>query len=420
MKKIKPRILAAGVIVTATVLSGCDSAQLSLGSDEADTEESVEDVSEEENDATSDNSIEEVSKDDEEDTTDDSTEDSSEDESEDDSNETSSNKSTGELSDYDSAELMDGDKLSIEEVESIANYLNQMDNYGFTLSSYKDAEEINWGYVFAYGAGIENCEYSQEAVDAYLEASDEYDSVEYDLMALSGDDVRAFVESKTGITDFDLSSVAGFVYVEEYDIMFTQYSDACIPDVSCEEGVKNGNLIQIVLHSGFDFNNRRLTLEETGDPDNLYQFVSCRELWEENAVKIIDAPIYQNSGTVTCAVISTNQGLKAEIIVDNAVTCTASLGFRQSEDVDIEQYSDVLEIEFWDVDSDGIGDMVAILSDGDSSIAILCMGYSNEWSEGYAVGEAKVTEWLSENVDDMTADDVISYILDHQDEFEAL
>ena len=405
-------------MIAITVLSGCDSAQLSLNSgDEANIEDSVEDASEDENDAASDKK---ALKEDEEATTDASIEESSDDESEDDSKDTESDKSAEDLSDYDSAELMDGDKLSIEEVESIENYLNQMDNYGFTLSSYKDAEEINWGYVFAYGAGIENCEYSQEAVDAYLEASDEYDSVEYDLMALSGDDVRAFVERKTGITDFDLSSVAGFVYVEEYDIMFTQYSDACIPDVSCEEGVKSGNLIQIVLHSGFDFNNRRLTLEETGDPDNLYQFVSSRELWEENAVKIIDAPIYQNTGTVTCAVISTNQGLKAEIIVDNAVTCTASLGFKQSEDVDIEQYSDVLEIEFWDVDSDGIGDMVAILSDGDSSIAILCMGYSNEWSEGYAVGEAKVTEWLGENVDDMTADNVISYILEHQDEFEAL
>lgn len=419
MKKIKPHILAAGVIVTATVLSGCDSAQLSLGSDEADTEESVEDVSEEENDAASDNSIEEVSKDDEEDTADDSTEDSSEDESEDDSNETSSNKSTGELSDYDSAEMMDGDSLSQDELDEFELFLDQEDNYGFTQASFKDAEHIDWGYVLAYGADIDNCDYSQEAVDAYLEASD-YESVEYDLIALSGDDVRAFVESKTGITDFDASSVSGFIYVEEYDILFSQVSDAYDKDVFCQEGVRNGDLIQVVIHTGYQTNNRRITLQETGDSDNPYRFVSNRELWEENAVKIIDAPIYQNSGTVTCAVISTNQGLKAEIIVDNAVTCTASLGFRQSEDVDIEQYSDVLEIEFWDVDSDGIGDMVAILSDGDSSIAILCMGYSNEWSEGYAVGEAKVTEWLGENIDDMTADNVISYILEHQDEFEAL
>ena len=39
--------LVVGVMVTATVLSGCDSAQLSLNSDDADIEESVEDASNE-------------------------------------------------------------------------------------------------------------------------------------------------------------------------------------------------------------------------------------------------------------------------------------------------------------------------------------------------------------------------------------
>lgn len=409
-----------GAMVIVTFLSGCNSSQLILDSDdEVGTEGSVENTSEDEYGRALDNSIEEVSKDDEDVITDESTTESSEDESEDDSNETSSNKSTEELSDYDSAEMMDGDSLSQDELDEFELFLDQKDNYGFTQASFKDAEHIDWGYVLAYGAGIANCEYSQDAVDAYLEAGD-YDSVEYDLIALSGDDVRAFVESKTGITDFDVSSVSGFIYVEEYDILFSQVSDAYDKDVFCQEGVRNGDLIQVVIHTGCQTNNRRITLQETGDSDNPYRFVSNRELWEENAVKIIDAPIYQNSGTVTCAVISTSNGLSVEIIDDNEVTCVAYLGFRKSEDVDIKQYGDVKEIEFWDVDSDGLGDMVAILSDGDSSIALLCMGYVNEWDEGYAVSEVKVTDWLGENIDDMTADNVIGYILDHQDEFKDL
>ncbi len=107
--------------------------------------------------------------------------------------------------------------------------------------------------------------------------------------------------------------------------------------------------------------------------------------------------------------LNTDQGLELEIINDNTVSCVAYLGFRISEDVDIEQYSDVLEIVFCDVDSDGLGDIVGILSDGSNSIAILCMVYVNEWDEGYAVGEVAVTEWLNENVSDMTADNVIGY-----------
>lgn len=415
---MKKRIVKAlaGAIVATMILSGCNSALLSLDSDEdASTEENVEEVSEDKNNAASENTIEETVKDQEDGTNADSEDDITEDESNNDSK-----KAQDNVSDYDSAEMMDGDALYQNELDEFELFLDQKDNYGFTVSSFKDVEHINWGYVFAYGAGIENCEYSEEAVNAYLEASEYYDEVEYDLIALSGDDVRTFVYNKAGIADFDPSLVSGFVYVEEYDILFSQVSDAYDKDIYCQAGVRNGDLIQIEIKVGIQTNNRRITLKETGDSDNPYQFVSNRELWEENADQIIEAPIYQNTETITCAVLNTDRGLELEIINDNTVSCVAYLGFRISEDVDIEQYSDVLEIVFCDVDSDGLGDIVSILSDGSNSIAILCMGYVNEWDEGYAVGEVAVTEWLSENVSDMTADNVIGYILDHQDEFKDL
>ena len=417
MKNNVCKFVAIAMLAT-TFLSGCNSAQLNLNSDDdTPTEESTEEISEDNEDASSDDLAEDTSKDDESDKTDVSTQDSSEDNDEDDSKKTSSTKSIEELSDYDSAETMEGDELSSSELEKLEEYLNQIDNYGFTLASYKNADQIDWGDVLAYGAGIENCDYSQEAVDAYLEASDEFDAVEYDLIALSGEDVRAFVEDKTGITDFDASLVSDFVYVEEYDIFFSQVSDCYMKDVRCEAGVRNGDVLQIIFHVGFQTNNRRLTIEATGDSDNPYRFFSNRELWEENAIKVIDAAIYQNTGTITCAVVDSDKGPDIEIIVDNVVTCVAHPRFRDSEDINIEQYSDVVEVEFWDVDDDGVADMIVILSDGDDSVAVLCKGYVNQWSEGYTEPKAEVTKWLSENVSDMTADNAISYILDHKDEF---
>lgn len=222
---------------------------------------------------------------------------------------------------------------------------------------------------------------------------------------------------KTGITDFDTSLVSGFVYVEEYDIFFSQVSDCYMKNVRCEAGVRNGDVLQIIFHVGFQTNNRRLTIEATGDSDDPYRFFSNRELWEENAVKVIDGTIYQNTGTITCAVVDSDKGPDIEIIVDNVVTCVAHPRFRDSEDINIEQYSDVVEVEFWDVDDDGVADMIVILSDGSDSVAVLCKGYVNQWSEGYTKPKAEVTKWLSENVSDMTADNAISYILDHKDEF---
>lgn len=173
MKKDFCKFLLTALIVT-NVLSGCNSAQLRLNSDDDTTEVSSEDISEDDDDVSS----EDISKDDNVDKTDTFTQDTSEDNDEDDSKKTSSTKSIEELSDYDSAETMEGDELSSAELEKLEEYLNQIDNYGFTLASYKNADQIEWGYVFAYGAGIENCDYSQEAVDAYLEASDEFDPVE--------------------------------------------------------------------------------------------------------------------------------------------------------------------------------------------------------------------------------------------------
>ena len=140
---------------------------------------------------------------------------------------------------------------------------------------------------------------------------------------------------KTGITDFDTSLVSGFVYVEEYDIFFSQVSDCYMKNVRCEAGVRNGDVLQIIFHVGFQTNNRRLTIEATGDSDNPYRFFSNRELWEENAVKVIDGTIYQNTGTITCAVVDSDKGPDIEIIVDNVVTCVAHPWFRESEDINI-------------------------------------------------------------------------------------
>ncbi len=411
----------ATAMVTTIVLSGCSSVDLNLDSDNSTTtEESIEVNSDDKQNAPSDKSIEETSQDQNDDTDKDITEE--EDSTEDDSVEDDSKKTSDDLTGYDSEDMMDGEDLSEAELEKIQEYLNQTDNYGFTLESFRDSEDIDWGNVFAYGAGIENCDYSEEAVDAYLEASEYYDTVEYDLIALSGDDVRSFVERKTGLADFDVSSVSGFIYVEEYDILFSQVSDFYDKDVFCKEGVRSGNLIQVVFQVGMQDNMRRITLEETSDTDHPYLYLSNRELWEENAVEIIEASIYEDSEKVTCAVIKTEKGPDIEVINNNAVACVAHPRFREVDKVNIEQYSDIVEIEFCDVNSDGIGDMVVILSDGENTIAVLCEGFIDEEEdkEGYAIGAAAVSDWISENVSDVTADNVISYILDHQDELEEL
>lgn len=182
---------------------------------------------------------------------------------------------------YEYVTKLGGEELTEEEVLDIQEYLSGKDSYGFALSTYDSPSEIDWHEVFYGGAGIENCDYSQEALNAYFAASEYFDSIEYDLLALSGQDVRSFVEAKTGIKDFDLNNI-GFIYVPEYDILFAQISDTNYVHMTCVGGVKKDDQIKVVVDLE-DFNNstRCITLKKTEDPKARYQFISCHDIEAE-------------------------------------------------------------------------------------------------------------------------------------------
>ncbi len=251
--------------------------------------------------------------------------------------------SSNNVSDYDSAEMMEGEALTQDELKSFQDYFNQADNYIFTIPNYRTPDMIN--------------------VD--------------------------------GVT-----------------------ADADRPEIVCLEGVKKDNMIQVVVsYSESTRYKRRVTLVETGDSDQPYQFYSCRQLWEEAMDKIIEAPVYGTDETVTCGVITKYDAWTTEIdiIEDNAVSSIVSLSpYVGAENVASDE---VKEIAFCDIDNDGENNLIAICVYGNETRAILCGGHRDqngimkytEWKEGYSI-------WLEEKVSDLTADNVINYILEHQDE----
>lgn len=433
----------SGAMAAAIILSGCNSAQLKFDSeDEEAVEDSGEADSENESDEESTNESEEASTketEDEETEAKESDADSSADASdvasdadeESDSakkdNDNDSKKKTDEsefedITDYDSTIMLDGEELTEDELSDIQDFLNQHENNGFVATSYRTPDKANWNEVFYGGAGIENCDFPDEALDAYLDAIGE-DFVEYDLIALSGDDVRSYVESKTGITDFDISLLGGFTYIEEYDILFDQVSDTNHVNIVCEEGIRRDDLIQVLVYGEMQMVGelgayRRISLIETGDSDNPYMFYSNRELWEDYADSVIEASVYGTDETITCATSGTAYGPDIAIIEDNAVK---DIIYPRLSDIDLSDFNDVKEIAFCDINGDDLTDMVLILSDGDDTVAVVCDAH--EYYEGYieySQGSSAVTIWLSDNVKKLTADNVIEYILNHQDEYNEL
>ena len=254
-----------GIILTTVILAGCDIKPSSRIDDGAAIESTDEVVAEKSNEsATSDASVEQTAV------------------------EAVSTDASDTSSDDNSTEIMDGEALTEAELIDLQEYLSRVDNYGFTLSEYETPNEIDWGDVFNCGAGIKKCDYSKDALDKYLSTLDtdysqlylpEYDTYE-GLKAISAEDVRTFVENKTGITDFDVSVLSAYTYIESEDVLFGFVDPFIYEDeIICISGVRSGNLIQIEI----DFDNqlstsKLLTLIETGDTNNPYQFYSSKEL----------------------------------------------------------------------------------------------------------------------------------------------
>ena len=330
---------------------------------------------------------------------------------------------------YDSPRLIEGEELSEAELEWFREYFSSVENYGFTLSSYRTPKDIDWFDVFnCDSAGIHNCEYSKDALyefmdirgydhdSMYIASEDTYEG----LSAISGKDVKAFVEAKTGITDFDFDQIKFYTYIEREDVLF-KFSDPFIyeNEITCLKGVKKDNLVQVEIGFTDDSRfNRRITLEGTGDADNPYHFCSNRQLWEEKADMIIGIKDYETDELLPCSVNVEDNGVILKPIRD-CVVC----GFAKAliDETDSRRFSSIKEVALRDLDGDGLKDTIAVLDFGGDIVPVVCMGKQENWGVTYCYDpKSSVTEWISGGISDITVDNVINYVMEHQDELKRL
>lgn len=316
---------------------------------------------------------------------------------------------------------MEGEALTEAELAEFEEFLSQEDTYGFVYSAYKTPEDINFREVFYNGAELETSDYPQEAYDAYVAKFE--DEIDGDIVAIKGEDIRNLIEKRTGIKDYDVSKM-GYTYLEEYDMSFHIVSDCNYAEAVCYEGVKNGDMIQLIMYGQsyiFNDNRIRVTLKATGDSSAPYQFVSCRELWEENAEDVVKAKNYDTGEIVTCAFKMSRTGMDCWVINDYIVSMTVYPYYANSEDLSLTNYDEVIDVGFCDVDEDGFDDMITVLSNGKGTLTVVNKGYKSEWSKEplFGIGKSKVSNWISDNVDEMTVENVIDFIMDNVEEFDS-
>ena len=166
--------------------------------------------------------------------------------------------------------------------------------------------------------------------------------------------------------------------------------------IVCKEGVRKGNFVQVVVsYPDSKRYDRRISLIETNNSKSPYEFYSCRQYWENEIDKVIEAPIYGTDEKVTCGVITKYDNYTTEIVIidDNAVSGTVLLSPYIGERENVAS-DEVKEIAFCDINNNGVNDMIAICVYGDETRAICCGGTrikkrSSSIKSDAGVGEGK-------------------------------
>lgn len=307
-----------------------------------------------------------------------------------------------------SDEMEDGEILTREELDEISENIYSSHDWLFLLSAYDTPEEIDWDTVFYSRAGLERAFYSDEDLEKYLAEMDE-EEIEYDLLTMSGEDVRDFVKEKTGIENFDVSQLTGWVYLEDSDILMTERSDCISPEeFELEEGRRKDNRIEIHVNKS--------CLSMIIKDDGSYQFVSNKDIWQEKAMDIEGVP--NNSYGTDIYVLLYDYYPEIRVVADNEFIFECFPNIAETKGL----FSYVLnDAKFYDVDNDGREDLIIILEyDDDEPHIIICRVLKENGELVLSDGNDAVSELVDANVEDKNIDSVLKYIKDHEKEIEEL
>lgn len=170
--------------------------------------------------------------------------------------------------------------LSANEISEINEMLNSHTYYGFCLSEYDNASDIDWNQVFYTGAGIAENNVTPEQRQAYMRAEN-LDEIYTDITCISGKNIEEFMRLHAGYGIVDAKHM-NFTYVMEYDLYVHMHGDTNYITSEALYGQKDGNEYT-VIYNGHDeqFQPARMEIKFVKEGDN-YRFISNRKLGDSS------------------------------------------------------------------------------------------------------------------------------------------
>ena len=309
--------------------------------------------------------------------------------------------------------------LSWDECKEFTELLDSDEYNGFYRVTFDNPKDIDWNEVLADGAGISREKITKEDKKFYLDDDRSYNSLDCELIAISGASIKDYIYKHTG-TSIDIKDTLLWVYNKNKDVYYKELDYLQYKPCTCVSGVKLKDTYVLEVasdESDFTEPNKKMVLVKT---ENGYVVKSNVNMWEVgNDKKLtfnVDIPqLSADARLVTYqsddAHFDDGNSARIAIIGDNQLVDFVNL--YASEDDDIIDIRKITHIEVCDLNCDGVNDLIAVGYDNHSILKTIIFITEEKYDGTYGLFTARdLSVSLSKELaDNLTIDSIKEAIL---------
>lgn len=310
--------------------------------------------------------------------------------------------------------------LSWDECKEFTELLDSDEYNGFYRVTFDNPKDIDWNEVLADGAGIPREKITKEDKKFYLDDDRSYNSLDHELIAISGASIKDYVYKHTG-TSIDLKDDLLWVYNKDKDVYYNELGYLQYTPCTCVSGVKLNDTYVLEVaaddYEFFDNPNKKMVLIKT---ENGYLVKSNVNVWEVGNDKKLtfDVDIPQLAADVRivtyqsgAAHMDMDESSRIAIIGNNQLIDYVSLSASYGDDtIDIRKVTD---IEVCDLNCDGIKDLIVLGYDDQFILKAIVVTTEIKYDDTYGLfTSSELSDSLSKELaDNLTIDTVKEAII---------
>ncbi len=310
--------------------------------------------------------------------------------------------------------------LSWDECKEFTELLDSDEYNGFYRVTFDNPKDIDWNEVLADGAGIPREKITKEDKKFYLDDDRSYNSLDYELIAISGASIKDYIYKHTG-ANIDLKDDLLWVYNKNKDVYYKELGYLQYTPCTCVSGVKLNDTYALEVaaddYDFFDNPNKKMVLIKT---KNGYVVKSNVNVWEVGNDKKLtfDVDIPQLAADVRivtyqsgAAHMDMDESSRIAIIGNNQLIDYVSLSASYGDDtIDIRKVTD---IEVCDLNCDGIKDLIVLGYDDQFILKAIVVTTEKKYDDTYGLFTSSDLSFSLSNelADNLTIDSIKEAIL---------